>query len=217
MARYAQFLCRVILGLGLGTVMGRPGRAAGAPAAPDYGEELGDRLAVEVERLSVEDPAAAAAFGERALDRVAPLPALRYATALAHNRAGDRSRALGHYDRVLDVDPEHRGALYDRAELRLLTGDAEGAMADLQRLLRLPPVHWATHFRLAQLAADRGDALAFEDALRNALRAGFELGTLRLDPKWRGWIDDPTLGPVLTRIITVYGSDSLLHELRSPP
>ena len=211
----AHRLAALILLVGVGLVL--PARVGAAPPAPDYGEELGARLAAEVERRSEQDPAAAAAWGERALRRVGALGALRYATALAHNRAGDRDEALRLYDAVIAEDPEHRGALYDRAELRLLMGDPAGAEADLARLLRLPPVHWTTHFRLAQLAAGRGDALAFEAALMDALRVGFELRTLALDPVWRGWLDDPTLGPVLTRIITVYGSEGLLLQLRSSP
>lgn len=191
--------------------------ARAAPPAPDYGEELGERLAAEVDRRSAEDPGGAAAWGERALRRVGALNPLRYATALAWNRSGDREAALRLYDAVIADDPEHRGALYDRAELRLLLGDRAGAEADLARLLRLPPVHWATHFRLAQLAAERGDPAAFEAALMDALRVGFELRTLTLDPAWRAWLQHPALGPVLTRIVTVYGNEDLLLQLRSAP
>jgi hypothetical protein len=203
-------------GLAHGQAPASPARAASAPS-PDYRAELGARLGAQIEALSASDPEAAGRLGARVEDRVGPLAEARYATGLAFNRARDRSAALLWYDRCLALDPLHRGALYDRAELRLLGGDREGARADLALLLAHPPVHWSTQLRVAQLAAMDGDPVAFERAMIGALAAGFELRTLGLDPAWRAWLDDPALGPILQRLIAVYGSDGLLDELRSPP
>ena len=193
----------------------QPAQTAGP--RPDYRAELGDRLAAQVEAQSGSEPEAAARLGARIDDRVGPLAPVRYATGLAFNRAGDRATALIWYDRCLELDPLHRGALYDRAELRLLGGDTIGAKTDLALLRAHPPVHWSTHLRLAQLAAIDGDSTAFERELIAALAVGFELRTLGLDPVWRAWIDDPTLGPIVRRLIAVYGSDGLLQQIQTPP
>jgi tetratricopeptide (TPR) repeat protein len=213
-------LGRSLLGGALGLAHGQaPASPAPAPAAPapDYRAELGARLGAQIEALSATNPEAAGTLGARIEDRVGPLAEARYATGLAFNRARDRDTALVWYDRCLALAPLHRGALYDRAELRLLGGDTEGARADLGLLLAHPPVHWSTQLRVAQLAAMDGDPLAFERAMVGALAAGFELRTLALDPAWRAWLDDPALGPILHRLIAVYGSEGLLDELRSQP
>jgi hypothetical protein len=204
------------LGLARGQAPASPAPAPAAPS-PDYRAELGARLGAQIEALSATDPEAAGELGARVDDRVGPLAEARYATGLAFNRARDRSAALLWYDRCLALAPLHRGALYDRAELRLLGGDTEGARSDLALLLAHPPVHWSTQLRVAQLAAMDRDSVAFERAMVGALAAGFERRTLGLDPAWRAWLDDPALGPILQRLIAVYGSEGLLDELRSQP
>ena len=216
MSRSGAAAAAVLLGLG-GPVAAWAQPAPSATPRPDYRAELGDRLATQIEAQSGSQPEAAARFGARVDDRVGPLAPVRYATGLAFNRAGDRATALLWYDRCLELDPVHRGALYDRAELRLLSGDTTGARTDLALLRAHPPVHWSTHLRLAQLAAMDGDTSAFERELIAALAVGFELRTLGLDPAWRAWVDDATLGPIVRRLITVHGSDGLLQQIQTSP
>ena len=49
--------------------------------------------------------------------------------SLRKNKPSDFSGAAKHYERALEIDPRHRGALEYLGELKLMTGDLAGAEA----------------------------------------------------------------------------------------
>lgn len=146
-----------------------------------------------------------------------PSAAVLYEWAYAHNGLGELEQARQKYGEVLELDPRHAAARYDRAELLLAAGDIDGAAVDLAVAAELRPDHWAVHFRLAEVAARRGQSEAFETALMAALKNGLDLRGLGPDPDWQGFARDPVIGPVLERIITVYGDPATLRELHQAP
>lgn len=190
---------------------------ADAPASrppPDYRDELHAAAAAQIEAYAARSQFDEAEdFARRFTKRVEPAPAVLYELALLHNRLGRFDEALDGYDAVIKLEPEHAAARYDRGELLLERGEIARAQEDLEVAARLAPDHWAIHFRLAELAGARGDASAAEDHLVDAIRHGFRLETLLQSPTWRGWVSDPALGPVITRVLVVYGSESLLDSM----
>ena len=54
--------------------------------------------------------------------------------SLRKNKPSDFSGAAKHYERALEIDPRHRGALEYLGELKLMTGDLAGAEALLATL-----------------------------------------------------------------------------------
>lgn len=50
-----------------------------------------------------------------------------------------------------------------------------------------------------------------ERALREAVRRGLRFTDISVYPEWTSVLRDPTLGPVLTQLITVYGEERLLQ------
>jgi len=142
--------------------------------------------------------------------------AVRYEAALARNRAGHIGPAIQAYGRVLDLDSDHVGALYDRAELWLVAGsdtDRQQARADLERAETLRPDHWAVPYRLALLAGQDGQADRLEAAMTRSIRAGLDLDILLQDPAWLPVLRSETTGSVVRRIVRTYGSDALDRAL----
>lgn len=190
------------------------GQAAASRPPSDYRQELHRSAVSQIEVLAARSQFEEAFdFGNRFTRRVEPAPPVLYEMALLHNRLGQFDDALDGYDRVLELEPEHAAARYDRGELLLEQGQIERAQADLEAAARLAPEHWVVHFRLAELAGAQGDARAMEDHLVNAIRHGFSLETLEQSPTWRGWIGDPEIGPVINRMILIYGDEALLDRL----
>jgi tetratricopeptide (TPR) repeat protein len=84
-------------------------------------------------------------------------------------RAGRQDLALGCYDQVLAMDPQNRGALFNRATLRRFAGNLEGAETDYDALLRSNPQdHEARHNRseLRVQTPERNHVADLEAALR---------------------------------------------------
>ena len=188
----------------------------GAPP-PDYRAELAARYAQELRLLAQRDGAEAVTDRAAQIEsEVGPLVAVRYEAALAQNQAGLIPRALRSYGQVLELDPDHVGALYDRGEL-LLVGGAEAdrarARSDLQRAESLRPDHWAVPYRLALLAGRDGLHQDMSEALTRSLRAGLDPGLLATDPAWDSVLRNPQTGPALLRFARTYGSDALVRQL----
>ncbi len=190
----------------------------GMAPAPDYRAELGQRLAGEVHIVAETDSLnAAIELAARIEDEVGALVPVRYEAALARNRAGLIGPAIQAYGRVLELDPNHVGSLYDRAELWLVAGsdaDRARAKADLEHTETLRPDHWAVPYRLALLAGQQGDASALEAAVVRAIRAGLDLNLLAQDPAWLPLLRSEQTGPALRRIVVTYGSDALVRDLK---
>ena len=195
----------------------------GAPAARatrepgDYRESV---MRFEAQRLEALNAAGrfdqVAAQGERFVDRVGAHPLVLYELGYAYNRMARLDLALDAYDRALDLDGDLAAARYDRGEILLSRGRLDKADADFTAAARLRPEHWAVHYRLAQVAGRKGDGPRMETELVEAVRNGFDFKTLLGDEDWRTFAADPTLGPVLTRMIVVYGDERVLEELRRP-
>lgn len=198
--------------------------AAALAPAPDYPAELGARLAAEVRAVAETDSEAAIALAARIETDVGALTAVRYEAALVRNRAGLIRPAIEAYTRVLELDPDHVGALYDRGELRLIAQSDDPtararAKADLQRAAELRPDHWAVHYRLAVLAAQEGEADVMESALLTALTHGMAPSLLLQDPAWRPFLVAEPAASRLRRLLRTHGSsdentqlDSILKE-----
>ena len=192
------------------------GLGGGAPT-PDYRAELGARYAAESRRLASTDGLDAAADRAAQIDsQVGAFVQVRYEAALARNRAGEIRQAIQSYTRVLDLDPNHVGALYDRGELLLVAGadsDRVAARRDLEQAEKLRPDHWAVPYRLALLAAQDQNPSEMTNALSRALSNGMDLDLLATDPAWDTVLRQAQTGPILLRFARTYGSDALVQDL----
>lgn len=168
--------------------LAREARAASEGGQPTVGEEV----ALAGRRLLGDDPR------------------LGYELAFALNAQGRTEAAEAAYREVVAKDPTQASAWYDLGELLLARDDLDGAAGAFGEAARLRPDHWAGPFRLADVAARRRDPVAFEAHLQDALRAGFTFRLVVEDPGWRGFLKDPVIGPVLRRLVTVYGDERLL-------
>ena len=192
------------------------GLAAAEIAPPDYATTLREGAGKEVSRLGVEaSPDAAEAFAKRWMRTFGESARVTYELGLVWRLAGDDAHARKYLDQAVVLDPDLAAARYDRGEVRLAGGDLAGALEDFTAVSRLEPEAWPGWFRLADLAGRRGDARTFEADFVQALRFGFQVGAVAKDPTWQGYLDDPTIGPVYTRLVRVYQGEAALEELRS--
>ncbi len=181
---------------------------------PDYRDALMAAAADEVARVARERGVEeAAAFAKKWERQVGPDARLAYELGLASRLTGDASGARRHLDRALELDPGLVAARYDRGEVLLAEGELDAAEADFREVVRLRPDQWAGHFRLADVAARRRDVAAFEGHLLEALRQGFSFRDVVGDARWRGYLADPELGPVVRRLVVVYQGEDVLDAL----
>jgi tetratricopeptide (TPR) repeat protein len=150
----------------------------------------------------------------RAVERFA---LVAYEAGYAHYHLGELDAAARQYDQALALDPHLAAAHYDRGEIALAQGDLERAQEHFQAVVRLRPQHWAGHFRLAHLAGLAGTPAALHTHLSAAIGTGFELENLLVDPDWRAFSRDPVLGPVLRKLVVLYGDETILLQLKRTP
>ncbi len=190
------------------------GRANAEVPPPNYRDVIAGAAQAEVARRAEADGMAAAEVFARNWSRqVAEDARVVYAVGLAWRLAGDDGKARSSLDRALKMDPLLVAARYDRGEVLLNVGDLPAAEVDFREVARLAPEHWAGHFRLADLAGRRRDAAGFETHLVAALRCGFSMRSVVADPRWRGYLADAVLGPVLRKLVEVYQDESILRAL----
>ena len=184
---------------------------------PDYRGSLLSAAADEVARRAREaGMEAATTFAAQWERQVGPSAEVSYELGLAWRLNGDDRKALVALDRALDLAPALVAARYDRGEIELAEGDLDAAEADFREVARLEPGAWPGHFRLADVAGRRDDPAAFEAHLVDALRCGFSVRSAAEDPHWRGFLRDPSLGPILRRLVTVYQDESILKQMEGP-
>ncbi len=149
-------------------------------------------------------------WGEDFQEQVLRAADVEYEIAYAWNALGEVGRARRHFERAVELEPDHAGAWYDLGELLLFQGELDDAEHAFERAAALRPDHWAGPFRLAELAARRGQPELFEEQLRRALSCGFSFRVVVGDANWLGYYREPALRDVIRRLVTVYSDERLL-------
>lgn len=184
---------------------------------PDYGLEL---VAAEARALeSMNERGAFLEVIEQGLafsENVIPGGLVSYEIAFAQRALGNLEASEDSLLDAVQLDASLSFAWYDLGETALLRGDKRKAERAFAEAARLRPDHWAGFFRLAELSAERGDGERFDALLTKAIINGFDLRTVTQDPRWRDWYDDPVLGQILRRFLTVYWRDEVLEAFESP-
>jgi WD40 repeat protein len=77
--------------------------------------------------------------------------------------------ALEDFNRAIEIDRNHTGALYNRARTYINLGDSQKAIEDLNQLIETMPTHATAYFYRGQCYAELGDRLtAIEDCQQAA-------------------------------------------------
>jgi len=143
---------------------------------------------------------------QRAVDR---FPRVSYEIGYAHYQLGELDAAVRHYTSALRQEPGLTMARYDRGEIHLHEGRLTEAVRDFTVVVEQTPSHWAGYFRMAHLSGLAEDPETFEGHLMSAIRHGFQLETVMKDPDWRSFSRQPSLRPILRKIIVLYGDQDL--------
>ena len=185
----------------------------------DYREEkISGQLQQLEEMLAQHEYQSVIDQGIRFQDRFEPSPAVAYEVALAARLMGNVDLAFQYYDRVIELDPQHAAARYDRGEIFLLTlGDVESAKADFRIAAEMVPEHWGVYYRLAHIAGYELDMQALEANLDLAVAHGLDFQVLVQDPQWRQWAKHSTIGPVLKMVFLRYTTESVWREMERAP
>lgn len=145
---------------------------------------------------------------------------IEYLAALAHKLSGQQAKAKRRYRAALALDAELTEGWYDLGEILLVEGDFPGADDAFERVAALVPQGpraWLGPWRRAEVAAHQRDIEAFELHMREALRRGFSFEEIRGLPNWRAFYADPDLRDSINKLITVYGTPSVLESLLPDP
>jgi len=94
-----------------------------------------------------------------------------YVKGDARRLSGDPERAVEHYSRALQVNPDHLAALVGRSAARIDAGDDRGALADLERAYDLMPDEPQVAYLYALMQAEAGDVSGSRAALASASAA----------------------------------------------
>ncbi|HXT52165.1 MAG TPA: tetratricopeptide repeat protein [Thermoanaerobaculia bacterium] len=124
--------------------------------------------------------------------------------------AGELPRALGWFDRLLELKPSHFEGLVYGGVIRHEAGDVEGASKLLQRAVELHGESFLPHFSLGAVYASQGDPARAAQHLQRAVRiepvpqALFLLG--------RCWHEMGQLGPAMRCLRDAVGKSPLFEE-----
>ena len=77
-----------------------------------------------------------------------------YQLASLHLAEGDRSTAVRHFEKAIELDPGHTGALFQLAHANDLAGNDEDAIVFYERCLNHPPLHVGVLMNLGVLYED---------------------------------------------------------------
>ena len=186
--------------------------ALGARPPTDFRDILIKKTVAQIDQKNQQGSLSAAlAYGNGFTATVLESAIVFYEMGLACNRQDKTQEAISYYNKALKIQPYMMEALYDRAELYMLSGDLQMAKKDLQKALQTN--HWAVHFRLAEIAGREKDTDTLELQLTEAIRYGFPLNSLfQFGAHWQNWVKDPVLGRTLRRVIFLYGSEELWQD-----
>ncbi len=130
------------------------------------------------------------------LDRIAQLRkqdptfrSLSYLEALAWERAGDLTRAVGSYQRVLEQNPDNNLARANLANLHLRIGRRDLAKRELQQILARDPADYRSRNNLGLIYRSEGDLNASLNELRKVIETNAQYAT--------GWLN---LGSALAQM-----------------
>ena len=98
-------------------------------------------------------------------------PDSHYQLGIALASSGDAKAALRAFDRVLKLNPDHKGAMYRKSELYLKLKDYKGALEGLERLVKMVPDNPKAHYLLG-ITCDRVDEI---DKAVRAIKKAIEL------------------------------------------
>ena len=183
---------------------------------PDYREQVLAEIEAAADALLAQGQAEEAlVLVQEVREHVEDDPRLIYEEGLALRLLSRPEEAEERLREAVEADPGLFYAWYDLGELELARGDLDAAELAFQRASEGSEEHpngWAGPFRLAELAGRRGDPLAFDEHLREAVHRGFRFADVTRDPTWTGFLRDPVLGEVLKRHLVVYGEEHLLEH-----
>jgi len=145
---------------------------------------------------------------------------LTYEHGLTLRLLGETEAAKKLLNEAITKDPDLAQAWYDLGEVHLLLDEEQEALLSFQRASELSEEHpngWAAPFRLAELAGKSGQPAAFESWLEKAILRGFSFeATVRGTETWGQFLEDPELGDIMKRLITVYENERLLDDWQAP-
>jgi tetratricopeptide (TPR) repeat protein/ribosomal protein L40E len=127
---------------------------------------------------------------------------------LFHN--GELPRALGWFDRLLELKPGHFEGLVYGGVIRHEAGDVEGASKLLQRAVELHGESFLPHFSLGAVYASQGDPARAAQHLERAV--GIEAVPQALFLLGRCWHELGQLGPAIRCLRDAVGKSPLFEE-----
>lgn len=114
------------------------GAATIAPAANADMGSTNDAPDLSAARAAIKAKNYTAALAElKAVEATSPHPDVYTLIGFALRKAGDRTQAMTYYDKALDADPTHRGALEYQGELYVEIGQIDKAKENLAKLHKL--------------------------------------------------------------------------------
>jgi len=184
---------------------------------PDYLESVRNEVEQKADRLmEAQRIEHAVSLLEDVRNHITDDARLTYSHGLALRLMGDYSRALPLLKEALAKDPSLASAWYDLGEIQLLIRQPDEAQKSFENAADLSENHqsgWAAPFRLAELAADASKIAAFENWLEKAMERGFSFQqTVVGTDRWREYLQDPDLGDIIRRLVTVHEDEALLEN-----
>ncbi len=98
-------------------------------------------------------------------------PDSHYQLGIGLVSSGDLKGAMRAFDKVLKLNPDHKGAMYRKSELYLKLKDYKGAVKGLEQLIKIVPDNPKAHYLLG-IACDRMDEI---DRALKAIQKAVEL------------------------------------------
>lgn len=87
---------------------------------------------------------------------------------------GDWHGAMEHFDKVIEMNPNHEKAYASRAYAKLQTGDTDGAIEDSQAALRLSPYYGQAYAYLGLAELRSGNNKIGCEKLNEAFELGYQ-------------------------------------------